>query len=603
MPRYTDPQTGRTIRSETPLSDADLEEAFGGGPPGEPADSGGFLGGLKRAGSYLAERGKEFGGALGRLSQLMPDEEPSTFGEKLGRFGARAADVATISGPLLAPGLTGGGALVGATVRGAGGTEDTARAADLATNLVGGGLQAARGAYRGLRSARDVIEEGTALGARVPGMRQAAAGARRGLFDPIIDRAEALNLRLDPGATGRLEQGLTDALADPMVKPAERRIIQPLLDRIQQGGTLGAGGGMSAREIDDALATISANAPKAFGARRALNAAFSDLTTGSPVEGALSHAQREYYRFIKPGQHIANQIGNAKTPGAMAQAALRGWDNIAAETKAMLDPTGEIGGLVDTIRQSQHGGMIGSTAIGFGLYGAGRRAYQKFKEGDMLGGFTALAGAGVVGLGLRYPGAAQATVTGALPGIVRGAAAAASNPAARDLIRGRAETPPGTPAEPERQGESPPVQQAPREAPRAPQAAGDAIDRVAALVRLPPEVLRIIITKESSGNVNALSHPAPDQVQTPAHGIMQITPGTFETIRPQVEHLLGRPAALGNPLDNLLGGALLWRKYLDQTGGDLGAAASLYHGGENTAYHGPRTRQYAADILNRLEAR
>ena len=77
---------------------------------------------------------------------------------------------------------------------------------------------------------------------------------------------------------------------------------------------------------------------------------------------------------------------------------------------------------------------------------------------------------------------------------------------------------------------------------------------------------------------------------------MQVTSGTFQTIRPQVEHLLGREASVDNPLDNLLGGALLWRKYLDQTDGDIGAAARLYHGGENPAGHGPRTRQYGYEI-------
>jgi soluble lytic murein transglycosylase-like protein len=83
---------------------------------------------------------------------------------------------------------------------------------------------------------------------------------------------------------------------------------------------------------------------------------------------------------------------------------------------------------------------------------------------------------------------------------------------------------------------------------------------------------------------------------------MQVTPGTFQSIRPQVERLLGREASVQNPFDNLLGGALLWRKYLDQTDGDVEAAARLYHGGENPAGHGPRTRQYGIDIERKFAA-
>jgi soluble lytic murein transglycosylase-like protein len=125
----------------------------------------------------------------------------------------------------------------------------------------------------------------------------------------------------------------------------------------------------------------------------------------------------------------------------------------------------------------------------------------------------------------------------------------------------------------------------------------------AQLSGLPPQLLEAIISQENAPrDVGAVSHPAADQAQTPAHGLMQVTPGTFRSIRPQVERLLGREASVSNPFDNLLGGALLWRKYLDQTDGDVEAAARLYHGGENPAGHGPRTRQYGLEVAEKFAA-
>lgn len=84
-----------------------------------------------------------------------------------------------------------------------------------------------------------------------------------------------------------------------------------------------------------------------------------------------------------------------------------------------------------------------------------------------------------------------------------------------------------------------------------------------------------------------------------AVGLMQVLPDTFERLRPQVEHLLGRRADVRHPLDNLVAGAVLYRQHLDHTNGDVEQAARLYHGGTDLAHHVPRTQMYGRGIVDR----
>jgi hypothetical protein len=99
-----------------------------------------------------------------------------------------------------------------------------------------------------------------------------------------------------------------------------------------------------------------------------------------------------------------------------------------------------------------------------------------------------------------------------------------------------------------------------------------------------------------------VSHPRPDQAQTPAYGLMQITPGTFATVAPQAAKLLGRKPDPSNPLDNILASGLLWRQYLDRAKGDVELAGRMYFGGENSRAWGQRTGQYGQDIAQRYAA-
>ena len=141
---------------------------------------------------------------------------------------------------------------------------------------------------------------------------------------------------------------------------------------------------------------------------------------------------------------------------------------------------------------------------------------------------------------------------------------------------------------------------APRPQPAVPGRYGREIGAVAGLVGIPAPVIQTFMAQESGGNPNALSHPEAGQAQTPAHGLMQITPGTFEAVRGKTEALLGRPAHLDNPLDNLIAGGLLLRRYLDMSGGDLRTTAKMYFGGESPTGWGARTHQYGEDIVNRF---
>jgi soluble lytic murein transglycosylase-like protein len=82
---------------------------------------------------------------------------------------------------------------------------------------------------------------------------------------------------------------------------------------------------------------------------------------------------------------------------------------------------------------------------------------------------------------------------------------------------------------------------------------------------------------------------------------MQIVPSTFNLYAPQIKELTGMPPDVNNPFHNLLAGALLYKNYLTKTGGNVAAAASLYHAGSLSGI-GPISRQYGQDIERKYMA-
>ena len=104
-----------------------------------------------------------------------------------------------------------------------------------------------------------------------------------------------------------------------------------------------------------------------------------------------------------------------------------------------------------------------------------------------------------------------------------------------------------------------------------------------------PTLLRAVVMQESSGNPTALSEAG-------AVGLTQLMPVAIRQYAPQAARLLGRPVDARAALDNLLMGALYYRDALRRTGGDVEAAARLYHGGPNLALHGPRTVAYGRAV-------
>src|SRR5262249_53228254 len=138
----------------------------------------------------------------------------------------------------------------------------------------------------------------------------------------------------------------------------------------------------------------------------------------------------------------------------------------------------------------------------------------------------------------------------------------------------------------------------PARAPRVPPGRfGRELAAVSSLVGVPVPLLQGVMQQESTGHPGAVSNGG--YAGTPAYGLMQIVPGTFRTVAPQASQLLGRPADLANPFDNILASGLLWRKYLDRSNGDIALAAKMYHGGESGRLWGPVTEQYSRDVVRR----
>jgi len=112
---------------------------------------------------------------------------------------------------------------------------------------------------------------------------------------------------------------------------------------------------------------------------------------------------------------------------------------------------------------------------------------------------------------------------------------------------------------------------------------------VGRVVGIDPTLLRAVVMQESSGNPAALSEAG-------AIGLTQLMPVAIRQYAGEATRLLGRPVDARAALDNLLMGALYYRDALRRTGGDVEAAARLYHGGPNLALHGPRTVAYGRAV-------
>lgn len=525
MPVYRDPETGKSIRSEEPLSDTELEEAFGGGGGG----------GLAAAGDYLKQRGQEFVGALQGTEQDVKNlvtgqpygsgfpggrRPMESVADAAGTFGPPAAIAAA---PLSSGAILGGGLAAGAAGRAGGLSQEDAEGLETATNLLGGAAGILKGGFSAASGAR---------------------GVAKARFEAIKDAAIANKRALDPAKAAQFGQDLLDATESAFTKPAELRAVRPLLEKI----TNPQGGPITYADLDQAKIGLQAGKGMRF-IRGLVTKAMEATLEGTPEGAALRGA-------------------NAKWGSLVAKPVLRGTTGFI----------GRGGSAIEALHQAREGRY--KTAAGLGAVA-------------LLGGMS--------------PGQLAAGVGGAAGGAARGALLGAGMPTVQGLLReSAAPDVPGVPSEAVPTPEPPSVPGGAPETPgAAPQAVagkyGREIGVAAQLAGLDPQILQLVISQESGGNVNAISHPAPGQVQTPAHGIMQVTPGTFLTVEPQLEHLLGRKVGVDNPFDNLLAGALLWRKYLDQTDGDIGEAARLYHGG-NVNARGPHTQQYVADIQRRFAA-
>jgi hypothetical protein len=547
------------------------------------------------------------------------------------------ADLANVGTQLVGGGVQALRGIAG-VVRGVRATREAARlAAEANVTTARGGLQAAKDAAQ---AARTAVPEGQQLGAAVPGMRQATAAARGALFDPIIGRLTALGRTVQAGTPegDRLAQALLDAQDEwgPVAGGAEKSTIRDILGKLRpatpspvETGVLDESGQMlmrtpeasrgavTAQELDDALKVLNKSG-KGFAARRALVQATNDLAAGTDVEGALTSAGREYHATIKPGQYFARQIATAGTPGQATARAIRLWNQMAPETQALVDPQGDIGAMVGKAQQVIRGvgtatenlrsattaartaGKAASLSgravagLGVGSVVAIPRAMQRFQHGDIRGGMEQLLiGTGIgaaVGIGgtaaLRGAAGPLARTAVAVGGQIPGLAGAADQGYVPDTSASPEAQP--TPA-----GAGAP-QQPTREPLRPlPGPFGRELAAVSALVGVPAPLIQRTMLRESSGDPTAAAGSA--------RGLMQVKPGTFAMVAPQLRDMLGRKPQLENPLDNLLAGGLIMRQALDKTNGDVKAAARLYTAGLNATQFTPGQMRYGDDIAGSIE--
>jgi len=507
MPRYRDPSTGKTIQSSEPLTDAELEEAFGGGGPSFD---------LRKAGDYVERKAGQFVNAAqnlyGDVQQAFTDRPMIPGGPR--SAGDIAMDALTVGGPVAAPGLTALGTGVGAISSGLGADEDTADIANAGTQLAGGLVQAGRAAG-GLRGA---------IGRRFAGVseRMAQRGTTLSAASPEGQKVFGDLWR----AQGRFTTRGT----------AEFREAGNVMRQLTQGR------GMTYGELDDALTRVQGIRQDSRIAG-IIRSARDALTAGTPEAGELRGAYRasRLARMSLPSA-ARTAIGTGGLAGAGIEA-YRGNYGRAAAALAL-------------------GATGAGASVGHLLAAAGPLA----RAGASAGSVVAGGGEGKGGIGGDQP------------------APAGSGNEPDDMAPSEVGMGSANPTAPNDVAVEKPAR---RYAPQ--------IEAAAALAKIPPRLLHLDMMKESSGNPKAVGSDAP------SYGLMQILPGTFETVRSQVEAAMGREASVHNPLDNLLAGAFLWRKYLDKSGGDLGMAARMYQGGENPRYWGPHNDTYAADVLRRWQ--
>lgn len=159
----------------------------------------------------------------------------------------------------------------------------------------------------------------------------------------------------------------------------------------------------------------------------------------------------------------------------------------------------------------------------------------------------------------------------------------------------RADTPALPPPPPADTSATPPP--APAEVVRDGRLTPEVVSDIATIVGLEPELLSAVLQEESSGGrVGVRAPQTPHSGGERATGPMQMLPKTFrEEWADQVSALTGKEADVDDPLDNLIAGALMYRKLLDEHG-DVATAARFYHGGPNTGIHGPLTRGYGERV-------
>jgi hypothetical protein len=410
----------------------------------------------------------------------------------------------------------------------------------VAPELTAAGLAAGTGA-RALGASEQTADIANTAAQLAGGLGTAVIGAGRavaGAPAALKAAAQAKYGEAAAKATGVISasdpfvQSLSDALESALTHPAERAMATPLLNKVTAPGSPG----LTYADLDNALAGLRKIRGPSY-VRGLIDDAAQGLLEGTPA-GAARTAAKGLYKSLKTKPF--------KLGGNLAL-------GVAGGTAAAQDVArGEYKRAGLTLAGTALAGAGLSRLTGRGLMAAGRGAAGPLAR-------TAVAGAAQIpGLANAPAGATEADVSPALP----------------------------PSEEPAPTGQAPP----PRGLTALPGPYGREIAAVASLVKIPPQLIQAHMKLESGGNAGAIGD------QGRSIGLMQIQPGTAATVAPQAGTLLGRTPDLRNPLDNLLVGGLLLRRYLDKTNGDVHAAAQLYNGGEHTSGNA-HTRWYGDTIV------
>lgn len=111
-------------------------------------------------------------------------------------------------------------------------------------------------------------------------------------------------------------------------------------------------------------------------------------------------------------------------------------------------------------------------------------------------------------------------------------------------------------------------------------------------------MLPVIVAQESHGNYSAVNRG------TGAMGAYQVMPATAKTLAerlglPWRPELMTASTADGRQYQDAIGHAAV-SEAVDASGGDPAVAASYYHGGSDQSKWGPKTRQYAQEVVAKL---